>query len=187
MHGVNEEILRLFDVLVFLLECEVDELLPFFQTLDRGFNVWALFVNFLEGFQSRNDDLHVVTVLKGSFEHLEEEVDFIFVVVYIVHELKSSDNVIQILVEFLGLTSNTIHPIHIVCQVINVIAQVVKITVNCDEVVSWLPRANNPFTMIKSAVNFLVLVEDVAFHLRILHANIFGSFEVELNAISNLE
>ena len=139
IHGLDELLLGLGDLLILSLESQVDQLLPVDDGVDGGFDVRALFMNPFKSLQPLSDDLDVLFAFKGAFKESEEVVDFVLVVVDVTHGLQSSHHVLKVLVEFLGSVTDVVHGSGVVLELIDFVTKLIQVLVKCAELVFGLP------------------------------------------------
>ena len=165
VHGIDELFLGLGNLLVLGLETQVDQLLSLNDGVDGGVDVWAFLVDSLECLQSLGDDFDVLFAFEAALEKSEEIIDLVLVVVDITHGLKSSDDILEVLVELLGSVTDVVHSSCI--EIVDFVAELIQVVVESVELVLWLPVAKLMLAGIQGLVNELVLVKNVLLHFRI--------------------
>ena len=165
VHGIDELFLGLGNLLVLGLETQVDQLLSLNDGVDGGFDVWAFLVDSLERLQSLGDDFDVLFAFEAALKKSEEIIDLVLVVVDITHGLKSSDDILEVLVELLGSVTDVVHSSCI--EIVDFVAELIQVVVESVELVLWLPVAKLMLAGIQGLVDELVLVKNVLLHFRI--------------------
>lgn len=165
VHGIDELFLGLGNLLVLGLETQVDQLLSLNDGVDGGFDVWAFLVDSLERLQSLGDDFDVLFAFEAALKKSEEIIDLVLVVVDITHGLKSSDDILEVLVELLGSVTDVVHSSCI--EIVDFIAELVQVVVESVELVLWLPVAKLMLAGVQGLVDELVLFKNVLLHFRI--------------------
>ena len=166
MHRVQELLLCLQDLCILIGECAVDEHLPCLQRLDGAFNVWRLLVDLFERLESVQHDLNMLLVLHSFLEYLVQEVDFVLVVVYVIHSLQSTQNVLQVPVQLFRPVSNEIHGPRV--QIFNLLAKFIQLSVHAKELILRLPMADHFLALVEGLIDFLELFDDLLLHLDVL-------------------
>lgn len=158
-------LLGLGNLLVLGLETQVNQLLSLNDGVDGGFNIWALLVDSLQCLQSLGDDFNVLFTFKAALQKSEEIIDLVLVVVDITHGLKSSHDILEVLVELLGSVTDVVHSSCI--EIVDFITELVQVVVESVELVLWLPVAKLMLAGVQGLVDELVLFKNILLHLRI--------------------
>lgn len=170
-----------------MLEGEINKLLALNQTFDGALDIWTLFVDLLDGLKSLSDHLDMALTFKTLFEHHEEEIDLVLIIVNIAHLLQSLNDVAEFLVELFCAGTNAVKSSRI--QVFNSVTELVKMCVEVRKLVLRVPLSECLLAFVCEPVDLLEGSQDFTLELHVLVVLQVLGFrsEVQCQLVSHME